>query len=192
MALGLVFQIGAAFPNMIENLQSMGFFLYLFPFLLSLAIFYGILYYVFWDSDEGKRKLPKSAIAMISIILAFFVMLYASWNVAIVTFLAQLSGAGLIVASGILIAAVFLGLVGFKITDLTNKDVVGGNGRWVFIIGVLLIGILIFFGAGGGAFNLVPAWDSSGQFFTALFVIGIIGLAVWWLGSENNGGAAKE
>jgi hypothetical protein len=182
----LLFQIGGVFPQITQNLQNMGFFLYLFPFLLALAIFYGVLQWALGD------RIQKSAITLISIILAFFVMLYSSWNAMIVTFMAQLSGAGLIVASGLLFVAILLGLVGFKITDLTSDKVAGGKGRWVFILGILLIGILIFFGAGGGLFGIIPSWSSNGEFLTALFVIAVIGLAIWWLGGENGGGEKKE
>ena len=173
------------FGTMVMNLQNMGFFLYLFPFLLALAIFYGILYWVFYDKE--KPKLPKSAIALISIVLAFFVMLYSSWNVMIVQFLANLSGAGLIVGCGILFIAILLGLMGFNIEGLTNAS--AGRSKWIFLIGVIVIGILIFFGAGGDAFGLIPDWSNNGEFLTALFVIAIIGLAVWWLGSEGGGAA---
>lgn len=186
--MSLIFQIGGVFPNLTQNLESMGFFLYLFPFLLALAIFYGILFWVFHSGENPK--LPKSAIALISIILAFFVMLYSSWNTMIVSFFANLSGAGLIVGSGILFIAILLGLMGFNIEKLTDKEH-SGRGRWVFIIGVLVIGILIFFGAGGASFGLIPAWSDNGEFLTALFVIAIIGLAVWWLGSEDKTAAAK-
>jgi hypothetical protein len=182
----LLFQVGGVFPNLTQNLQNMGFFLYLFPFLLALAIFYGILYWVFYDKE--KPKLPKSAIALISMILAFFVMLYSSWNTMIVQFFANLSGAGLIVGSGILFIAILLGLMGFNIEGLTGKE--AGRSKWVFLIGVIVIGIMIFFGAGGASFGLIPEWSNNGEFLTALFVIAIIGLAVWWLGSEDKGEAA--
>lgn len=178
----LLFQVGGVFPQITQNLQNMGIFLYLFPFLLALAIFYGVLHWSLGD------RLPKSAVSMISIILAFFVMLYSSWNTAIVSFFANLSGAGLIVASGLLFVAILLGLVGFKVTDLTGDAM--GRGKWVFLIGVILIAILVFFGAGGGAFGLIPSWSNNGEFLTALFVIAIIGLAVWWLGDDNGKPAA--
>ena len=180
--MSMIFQISGVFPNLTQSMENMGFFLYLFPFLLALAIFYGILYWVFCSGDS--KKLPKSAVALISIILAFFVMLYSSWNTTIMYFFANLSGAGLIVGSGILFIAILLGLMGFNIEKLTDKDY-SGRGRWVFIIGVLVIGVLIFFGAGGASFGLIPSWSDNGEFLTALFVIAIIGLAVWWLGSED-------
>jgi len=188
--MSLLFQVGGVFPNITQNLQNMGFFLYLFPFLLALAIFYGILYWVFHGPDPKKAKLPKSAVALISIILAFFVMLYSSWNVMIVNFFANLSGAGLIAGSGILFIAILLGLMGFNIENLTNQT--AGKGKWVFIIGVVVIGILIFFGAGGDSFGLIPQWSDNGQFLTALFVIAIIGLVVWFLGNDNSGGGGGE
>ena len=188
--MSLIFQVGIL-SQLPQNLQNMGFFLYLFPFLLALAIFYGVLYFAFYSEKAEERKLPKSAIALISIILSFFVMLYSSWNVMIVQFLANLSGAGLIVGSGILFVAILLGLMGFKISGLTEQAT-AGRGKWVFIIGVIVIGILIFFGAGADMFGLIPEWSNSGEFLTALFVIAIIGLAVWWLGSEGGGAAPAK
>jgi hypothetical protein len=178
----LLFQAGGVFPDILQNMQNMGFFLYLFPFLLALAIFYGILHWALGD------RIPKSGVGLISIILAFFVMLYTSWNTGIVSFFANLGGAGLIVGSGILFAAILLGLMGFKISDLTS-DASGKKLKWVFILGVLLIAVLIFFGAGGAYFGLVPSWSNQGEFWTVVFFVVIVGLAVWWLG-EGNGGAA--
>ena len=176
----LLFQVGGVFPNMLQNMENMGFFLYLFPFLLALAIFYGVLH---WAMGE---RIPKSGIGLISIILSFFVMLYSSWNVGIVSFFANLGGAGLIVGSGILFAAILLGLMGFKISDLTG-DVAGKKFKWVFILGVLVIAIMIFFGAGGASFGLIPSWSNQGEFWTIVFFIVIVGLAVWWLGEDKNG-----
>lgn len=175
--LPVVFQ--GVFPSIIQNMQNMGFFLYLFPFLLALAIFYGILHWAMSD------RIPKSGIALISIILSFFVMLYSSWNTGIVAFFANLGGAGLIVGSGILFAAILLGLMGFKISDLFDESKSGKKIKWVFILGILLIAILIFFGAGGSAFGLIPSWSNQGEFWTVVFFIAIVGLAVWWLGEDG-------
>jgi hypothetical protein len=108
-----------------------------------------------------------------------------------VAFFATLSGTGLIVGSGILFVAILLGLMGFKIDRLTSSTE-SGRGRWVFIIGIILVGIILFFGAGGGNVFQLPYWDVNNEFVTVLFVILIIGLVVWWLGSEGgSGGGAK-
>lgn len=182
----LLFQAGGVFPDILQNMQNMGFFLYLFPFLLALAIFYGVLHFAL-STDDGKLRIPKSGIGLISIILAFFVMLYSSWNTGIVAFFANLGGAGLIVGSGILFAAILLGLMGFRISDMVS-DKAGKRFKWVFILGVLLIAILLFFGAGGAYFGLIPSWSNQGEFWTVVFFVVIVGLAVWWLG-EGNGAA---
>jgi hypothetical protein len=176
----VVFQ---AISPLINEMLNMEFFQLLFPFLLALAIFYGVLYFVF---HAGERKMPKSAIGLISIILAFFVMLYASWNPSILAFFTSLSGATLILGSGILIIAVLLGLIGFNIEGLTTGS---GWSKWVFILGIIALGILIFFGAGGSVLGLVPPeLTTNGQFLTAVFVIIIIALAVWFLSREDGGG----
>ncbi|MFH1364315.1 MAG: hypothetical protein ABIH52_01535 [Candidatus Aenigmatarchaeota archaeon] len=167
---------------MLQNLQNMGFFLYLFPFLLALAIFFGILTYAAGD------KMPKSAISLISIILAFFVMLYASWNVALVSFFANLSGAGLVIGSGIIFLIILFGLLGFKTEDLFKGD----KSKWVFILVIIVIAILIFFAAGGAQFGLIPSWASNSEFLTIVFFVIIIALAMWFMGGgekDKSGGA---
>jgi len=182
----VLFQIGgAAFPQILQTLQGMGFFLYLFPFLLSLAIIYGVLTFAFGGE---KKILPKSAIGLIAIIFSFFVMLYSSFNIGIVTFFANLTGAGLIVGSGILFVAILLGLVGFDIGKLTGGE---GSSKWVWILGVMVIALLIFFAAGADQFGLVPKWANSSEFLTLIFFVIVIALAMWWLGAagEGRGGA---
>ncbi|MFH1978604.1 MAG: hypothetical protein ABIJ92_04735 [Candidatus Aenigmatarchaeota archaeon] len=178
---------GSAFPVILQNLQNMGFFLYLFPFLLALAIIYGVL------SFSLSAQLPNSARGLISIIFAFFVMLYSSFNVGIVTFFANLTGIGLIVGSGILFVAILLGLIGFDIKKLTEGD---GHSKWIWILAIIVIAILIFFAAGADQFGLVPSWATSSEFMTLVFFVVIIALAMFWLGSggggKSSGGDKKD
>lgn len=171
----VLFQFGGAFPQILQNMENMGFFLYLFPFLLALAIFYGILKYTMGD------KLPNSAIGLISIIFSFFVMLYSSWNTMIVSFFANLGGMGLIVGSGLLFVIILLGITGFKIGDVFKE----GAAKWAFVLTIIFIGVLVFFGAGAGWLIQLPSWSNTGEFWTALFFIVIIVLAIWWLGGSS-------
>ena len=55
----------------------------------------------------------------------------------------------------------------------------------------LTIAVLVFFGAGASWFNLTPYWSTNSQFITAIVVIGIIGLAIWWLGGSDDKPEAK-
>ena len=171
-----------AFYQILLNMENMGFFLYLFPFLLALAIFYGVLKYTMGD------RLPNSAIGLISIIFSFFVMLYSSWNYMIVSFFANLGGMGLIVGCGLLFVIILLGITGFKI----NKVFDTGISKWAFILTMIFIGVLIFFGAGAGWLIQLPYWSTTEDFWTALFFIVILALAMWWLGTGKGEEEAKK
>ena len=174
---------GGAFTQIIQTANNLGFFLYLFPFLLALAIFYGILTW-----SVGKR-IGKGPTALISIILAFFVMLYSSFNIGIVGFFANLSGAGLIIGSGILLIIIILGIAGFELETSFS-----GHWKTALILFLILIGILAFVGAGAGQFGLFPGFANDPQFVTLIFFIVIIALALWFLsksGPAEGGGEAK-
>ena len=165
----------ALFDNLVISMQNLGMFQYLFPFLLALAIFYGILEWAM------KDRMKKGPVGLISIVLAFFVMLYANTNPMIVGFFANLGGTTLIVASGILVIAIFLGLAGFKLDEVFKK----GYMKWFFVFVVILIGLIVFFGAGGGYFFNVPSFFISSDFTTVIIVIVIIALAMWFMTREE-------
>jgi len=63
----------------------------------------------------------------------------------------------------------------------------GEYSKWVWIFAIILIAILIFFGAGAGNFITVPGWSMSSDLWTALFFIAIIAAAVFWLGKGDGG-----
>jgi uncharacterized membrane protein len=168
--------MAGGFDQLIANMQSMGFFQFLFPFLLALAILYGVM------SLTLRDRLPKSAMGVISLVISFFVMLYSSWNTMIVQFFANISGTWLIVASGILFVLILLGLTGFKMDELFKND----KAKWITILVVVFIGILIFFGAGGGMFFNLPL---TSDFWTILFFVAILAIVVFWMGQEGDKGA---
>jgi hypothetical protein len=155
----------------VNTLSNIGAFKYLFPFLLALAIFYGIL---MWAAGERLKKGPTG---LISIVLAFFVMLFASSTPWIDTFFAQLGGMTLIVASGILVIVILLGLVGFKIENVFS----GTYSKWFLVFAIIIIGLIIFYGAGGGYFISMPYFFISSEFTTAIIVIIIIAVAMWFM-----------
>ena len=178
--MAVLFQFGG-FQQIIQNMQQMGFFQFLFPFLLALAIIYGLLNWAL------KDRFTKAANGLISIIIAFFVMLYSSWNVAIVAFFANISGYFLIVGSGLLFVVLLLAIFGIK-----TSDIVTGNAKWVFILLIIFIGALIFFGAGGDLLIGTPSWATNSDFWTILFFIIILALVMWFFGKEGGGGSAPS
>lgn len=172
------------FSTMIGNLQSLGFFQFLFPFLLILAISYGTLRY------SLKNVLPKSAAGLISIIIAFFVMNYSGqYGIAVANFFTNLFGWGLIVASGILVVVILLGLLGLKIKeDITAKEKAPLS-TIAFTVGVIFIGFLIFIGSLGAQLGLpgIGTITLTSDFWTIIFFIFILVVVLWFLGREEEG-----
>ncbi len=171
--------MAGGFSLLIQNMQNLGFFQFLFPFLLALAIIYGLLRWAL------PKQVPKSAAGVISLIFAFFVMLYSSWNSMIVQFFTNIAGTWLIVASGILFVVVLLAMTGFNVTDLMKNE----KSKWVTVLVVIFIVAMIFFGAGGGLFLSLPI---SSEFWTIIFFVIILAIIVFWFGQEgeSSGGAA--
>ncbi|MEM5812491.1 MAG: hypothetical protein QW286_02115 [Candidatus Aenigmatarchaeota archaeon] len=159
------------FNTFVNSMQNLGLFQYLFPFLLALAVIYGTLSYALGE------KLKKGPVGLISIVLSFFVMLYASSEPMIVGFFASLGGTTLVVASGILVIAILLGLAGFRLHEVFS----GTYMKWFLIFAIILIGIILFFGAGGGWFINVPSFIVNSDFTTFIIVIIIIALAMWFM-----------
>ena len=116
------------FDQMVQNMQRMGFFQYLFPFLLAFAILYGVLGYVF------KTKLGNRVIALISVILSFFVMLYSAANPWLYVTITSLSGIWLSIAVFILFVVVLMALAGVNL-----HEIIGGEKRWVKWVIVLVL-----------------------------------------------------
>ena len=170
------------FGTFVNSMQSIGIFQYLFPFLLALAIIYGALMYALGD------KLKKGPVGLISIVLSFFVMLYASSEPMIVGFFATLGGTTLIVASGILVIVVLLGLAGFKLHEVFE----GKYMKWFLVFAIILIGLIVFFGASGGNFINVPGFIINSDFTVFIIVIVIIALAMWFMTQEGGGEKPKE
>ena len=164
---------------MLQNMMSLGFFQFLFPFLLALAIFFGVIKFAAAD------RFPNSAAGLISLILAFFVMLFASQNPGIVGFFQNISGAGLIVATGLLFIVILLGVVGFKIQDVFKE---GTHWRWAIVLVIIAIGIVIFFGAGPGF--ILPGFNVSSDWWTIIFFMFIMIIVLWFLsqGDKQGGG----
>ncbi|MBI4020644.1 MAG: hypothetical protein HY369_00205 [Candidatus Aenigmarchaeota archaeon] len=180
--LPVLFQIGVGFggfQQMLSNMVSLGFFQFLFPFLLALAIFYGVIKFAAGD------RLPKSAAGLVSLILAFFVMLFASVNPGIVSFLQNISGAGLVAGTGILFLIILLGLLGFK----TETIFAPSGWKWIFVLFIVAAALLIFFGAGAGF--LLPSASISSDWWTIIFFIVILAVVMFFLRDEGSGGGAK-
>lgn len=178
--LPVLFQISlgfGGFQQMLSNMVNLGFFQFLFPFLLALAIFYGILKYAMGD------RLPNSAVGLISLILGFFVMLFAAGNPSIVIFLQTISGSALIISTVILFFIILLGMIGWKIGDVFT-------GPWKLIVTLVILAIVLSVVFGAGTF-LIPGVTVGSDFWTIVFFIIILAIVLWFLGKGGGAGEAK-
>jgi len=162
--------LGDPFPVMILGLEKIGVFLYLFPFLLTLAVTYGVLSYAM------EKQLEKSARALISIVMGFFVMLFSMWNPGIVVFFANAFGFTLIVGSGLLGIIILLGLIGIKFEDLMKNE----KAKWIFTGSLILIGIIIFAVSAGSAIFGTTFLEST-EVLTIAVLIAILGFSAWFI-----------
>lgn len=165
--------------TMLQNLVNMEFFQLLFPFLLALAIIYGLLRYAL------KDQLPKSAAGLISIIIAFFVMLFSSWNAWVYVFLTNISGVWLMIASVMLFLVLLLGIVGISFKDLTEKLWL----KWLVALVIIFIIIMAFFGA--TTFG-IPYWMAWNDFWTIIFFVVILAIVMYFFSKGEGGGAPEE
>jgi len=165
----------ALLSEMLATLVQMEFFQLLFPFLLALAIMYGVLTWAL------EKQIPKSARGIISIIFALFVMLYASMNPSLYLFITALSGPWLMIASALLFVVVLLAMVGLDIKTATDKS------KWsnrAIIFALLIVGIFAYFFMGFGGFNLYGLGVSSDMVGIVVFII-ILVVVMHYLTNEG-------
>ena len=148
------------------------FFVYLFPWMLTLAIVYGIL-------EHYKIPKSESARAVISLVAAFLVLPLAP---SLAGFLTGMVKGLLVVGVGILIMIIFVELLGYKVgkgESIFEKHPVG------FGIVMILIAVLVFVGAGG--MELLDLQVTLGSDILAvLFFLGAMTLGVWWMTAKED------
>lgn len=177
--------MASPFESLLGNLNNLGFFQFLLPFLLTMAIIYGILRF------SLHKILDRSASGLIAIVISFFVMNYSGQvGIAIAAFFTTIFGSGIIVLTGLLMIIMFLAIVGINVTEVFDWEKAGEKKGHIYITLLLLvfIGFLVFLGAGGAAFLNLPqtALGLPGQdAWAIIFVLIVIALAMWFLMSTE-------
>lgn len=145
------------------------FFVYLFPWMLTLAIVYGIL-------EHYKIPKSQSARAVISLVAAFLVLPLAP---GLASFLTGMVKGLLVIAVGILTMLIFVEIGVGKGENILEKHPVG------FGIIMILIAIMVFVGAGG--LELLDLEVTIGNdLLAALFFLGAMTLGVWWMTAKED------
>lgn len=155
-----IFKMADPFSVLVSNLNALGFFGFLLPFVFVLAISYGLLI-------KSKMFEDQKIIGVISLVLAFFVIGFGGPGLA--NFFVGAFGLAAIVLAGILIIVMFVALAGGDVSKLMgdNKAVMAA------LAGV---GIIIFFVAAGSVG--VRASDSV---VGIIFVIVVLAVAILFI-----------
>lgn len=153
------------FEILVSNLNQMGFFGFLLPWLFMFAVVYGLLV---------KSKVlgeDQKIIGVVSLVSAFFVIGFG--GVAIGTFFSGLFGIAAVVIAGIFVTVLFISMAGVDISKFAeNKAVV------VLLAGV---GVVVFF-IMLGSFGVGISDDTIG---VVLMVI-LMAVAVIFIASGSN------
>ena len=157
------------FNNFLANLNSMGFYDFVLPWILFLLIFFGIILKAPF-LPEGRKK--QTAV-IISAILALFAVNF----IPLGALLSQMFGSAGIYIAGILVVILFLGMGGWELGSF-DKYAVGGI--------LVLLAILVLAGSG------FPMPVISSNMWTLIFVVVLIGAAVLFLGGEEKAGEAPK
>lgn len=159
-----------SFMGLMSDLESMGFVSFVLPWLLFLIIIDAVLFKVAADT----MGLDKRKSTLLAAILSFFIVNFTPAGVNMGVYLTQLFGAASMYIAGLLVFILFLGMGGFKITEIP-----GGKNTYMLIL--FLIALLVFSGVGGIPF--ISALSASDM--TLLFMIALVVAVIWALSSEG-------
>jgi hypothetical protein len=156
------------FEIMVSNLRDLGFFGFLFPWVLMFALTFGLL---LKSKALGE---DKRVMGVVSMVVAFFVIGFG--GPALGTFLTNAFGLATIVLAGILITILFVAMSGYDVTKFADAKVIA-------LVGVA-IGLVVFFMA---LSSIGVKVNLSDPLLSTLFVIIVLGVAVWFIAGGSGG-----
>ncbi len=131
------------FSVLLGNLSRLGFYNFVFPWLFTMAIIYGIL--LKSKMFEGQAALN----GLLSIVVAFFLVNYTPVGFGLDAFFTRILGMGALILVVIFVVLLFMGLVGLKGEDIFKAENLGGGAAVALLLG--LFGFLLF---SFGGFNI--------------------------------------
>lgn len=153
------------FSVLVCNLQQLGFFGFLLPWIFMFAVVFGLL---------AKSKIlgeDKRIAAVIALVAAFFVVGYGGPTLA--NFFVNLWGIGAIVLAGILVTVLFVAMAGGDITKIFEH-----KGAMAIVIA---IGIVVFVLAAGA----LGAFAVGSDAFAIILIIVIMAIAAYLIAGHK-------
>ncbi|VVB60179.1 Uncharacterised protein [uncultured archaeon] len=158
--------------SIVGNLQRLGFYDFVLPWLLFFAVILGVLTKVAIFGDE-KDKSAKQVNAIIAAVLAFFIVNFTPVG-GISAYYSTLFGSMAQILATLVILIIFIGVLGFDKTIITEK-----NKEWysIIFIALVLFAAVVFSQASGGSISLGLSSDDITIGLVFLFIIAVIGFA---------------
>lgn len=151
------------FSILVANLNALGFFGFLLPWIFMFVVVYGLL-------TKAKFFEDTKIVGVLSLVLAFFVVGFGGPFLA--SFFVNLFGYAAVIIAGILVIVLFITMSGGSISKVFDN-----RGVAAILIG---IGLIVFFIAMGG-FSVVISDSVIG----ILFVIIIMAIAVYFIAGNS-------
>ncbi len=169
------------FTTLITNLNELGFYDFVLPFLFVFAVVYGLL------AKAGLFGGANSRVsALIGLVVAFFAVGY--YGPPMAAFFGSLFGGATIFLAGILVIVLFMAMTGLGVHNALGLL----GGAWGIRIGILVlfvIGIILFMTATGTVVSGIALDDGA---IAAIFVVVIIIVAMIFVIGEKEKPAAAE
>ncbi|MCK5039404.1 MAG: hypothetical protein KAR87_00360 [Candidatus Aenigmarchaeota archaeon] len=155
------------FNTMISNMQNLGFYDFVLPWLLFLCIIYVIMLKAPFLQDREVDK--KRVSILIAAIISFFIINYPVAGSSFGVYLTVLFGnTGMYIAAG-LVLIILLGMFGINIGDLGEKKYIG----WT-----ILLAVIILFLYGGSTIGTMAI---SSSMLSVVFVVLLMLAAMYFI-----------
>jgi len=185
----------AGLAEIITGAKEYGIFDFFLPFILTFAIFYGLLIKtkIFGQGeDKQPTRFNKTISMVISLVIAAYVMIYTPVGITLSTFFANLSAQTLVVV---------MSLLGFLMIMYLMMNVLQPGATWnktkfiwVVVVIAAILGVGVFLSSGGAAIFpgiKTPISISLGNIdpgtLAVIVVIVLTGLVIYFL-SRSEGG----
>lgn len=152
------------FTTLVANLNTLGIFGFLLPFIFTFVVVYGLLL-------KAKFFEDQRIVGVLSIVVAFFTVGFGGPLLA--NFFVNLFGYAAIVIAGILVVVLFIAMSGGDVNKLfsNNKAVA---------IGVGAVGVIVFFIALGAL-----GVGIGGEALSVVFIVILLVIAVMFVTQSN-------
>ncbi len=170
------------FIGLQNTLRAMGFYDFVLPWLLAFAIVFGILQTVMIFKKGAKNDQSNTSVdAVIALSVAFYLTIFTPYSGFLSSFFSKLFGSSIVILSGVLVLLMFVGIFGFKSSDVFH----GTKSKMAIVIVALILAALFLINASSGTFSIGGKELVNGETLTVLAFFGMIGAIIWFVVNDG-------